>query len=245
MVQLRSYINTLAMLTKQGDIVVETRADEMLFVPSVAGHQPHRHTATDISIGSSANSHLSVLADTAKELPLRSESVDAIIALDVLQYLQTPREFLREVGRILAPVGRTMIPWPSLYHIHEAPCYFFRPTEYGFRVLLRDEMALVAVDPYGGGVGVALDPVLKMLGGLSSAVQRVASGPFALLAHVTRRSGKQRALGRRFPMGYVAIAEKKPHIDAEVSPGATERRHSCLECDGDFGPREATEGSWL
>ena len=45
-----------------------------------------------------------VEADADRELPFGDESVDAVMAVEILEHLENPRGFLRETWRVLKPV---------------------------------------------------------------------------------------------------------------------------------------------
>jgi len=71
-----------------------------------------------------------VFAD-AHYIPLRSESVDNVLLLDVLEHLVDPDKCLKEIFRVLKPGGTLTIQVPFLYPIHDAPRDFLRWTRYG------------------------------------------------------------------------------------------------------------------
>ncbi len=83
-----------------------------------------------------------VYAD-AEALPLRDESVDHSLLLDVLEHIPQPGRCLTEICRVLKPGGSLTIQVPFLYPVHDAPLDFHRWTrhgllqaarQYGFRV---------------------------------------------------------------------------------------------------------------
>lgn len=70
-------------------------------------------------------------------LPVKSESVDTVLLLDVLEHLPNPDACIQEVHRILRPNGRFIIQVPFLYPLHDEPYDFQRWTIYGLRKLAR------------------------------------------------------------------------------------------------------------
>jgi SAM-dependent methyltransferase len=62
-----------------------------------------------------------VVAD-AHRLPLRSQTFDALVGLDVLHHLARPGDFFQEAARVLRPAGRIVMvePWitPASYPIY-------------------------------------------------------------------------------------------------------------------------------
>ena len=56
---------------------------------------------------------------SAVNLPLASESVDAVIFLEVLEHLADDRPAMREIARVLKPGRRLIISVPSTYYFHD------------------------------------------------------------------------------------------------------------------------------
>lgn len=55
-----------------------------------------------------------VEADADRELPFGDESVDAVMAIEILEHLENPRGFLRETRRVLRPGGVAIVSTPNL-----------------------------------------------------------------------------------------------------------------------------------
>lgn len=71
----------------------------------------------------------------AQKLPLKAESVDCVLLLDVLEHLPEPRHCLKEILRVLRPGGCLILEVPFMYPVHDAPLDFHRWTCYGLRNL--------------------------------------------------------------------------------------------------------------
>lgn len=80
------------------------------------------------------NSKPDIFAD-AHSLPIKDESFDYVLILDVLEHVQNPEMVLQEVKRILKPKGKAIIQVPFLYPIHDAPRDFNRLTSFGWSAL--------------------------------------------------------------------------------------------------------------
>lgn len=89
---------------------------------------------------------LVMLAD-AHSLPLESNQFDAILAIHVLEYSSSPRQFLTEIKRVLSPGGRCCVitknkfglPWLWAKHLSE----IFAPNPLTFNCLTIDEIVSV------------------------------------------------------------------------------------------------------
>lgn len=96
-----------------------------------------------------------VFADAAK-LPFPSESMDAVVILDVVEHLEFPREALEEISRVLKPGGQLVLSMPFLYPIHDAPHDYQRYTSHGLiREVESVGMHLDAIVPNPGAARTA------------------------------------------------------------------------------------------
>jgi len=105
------WFDVLLRLAPPGGRVLEVGAGPGLLSDYAREHRPDLSwTATDL-IPTPWND---VAAD-AERLPLRSQSVDAILALDTLHHLPSPARFFEEAVRVLRPGGRVgmLEPWVS------------------------------------------------------------------------------------------------------------------------------------
>lgn len=71
-------------------------------------------------------------------LPVSSDSIDTVLASDVLEHLYHPMYALREFFRILRPGGVAFINTPFLYWVHEAPNDYYRYTAYAMHRMAAD-----------------------------------------------------------------------------------------------------------
>jgi SAM-dependent methyltransferase len=71
-----------------------------------------------------------ILCDV-KSIPLRDESVDAVLSTSSFEHFEYPQEFVNEAYRVLKPGGSLWIHVPFVYHEHEVPYHFQHPTRFG------------------------------------------------------------------------------------------------------------------
>ncbi|MBE1276702.1 class I SAM-dependent methyltransferase [Enterovibrio baiacu] len=83
-----------------------------------------------------ASPSVQFLAD-AHNIPLVSESFDAVIIQAVLEHVLRPEEVVAEAYRVLKPDGMVYAETPFLQHVHEGAYDFTRYTESGHRYLFR------------------------------------------------------------------------------------------------------------
>ncbi|MHA2062053.1 MAG: methyltransferase domain-containing protein [Candidatus Sifarchaeia archaeon] len=79
---------------------------------------------------------IDVYANISEGFPFKSESVDTIVAFQVMEHLAEPENFLWESFRVLRKRGKIILTTPFMWGIHEAPHDYYRYTAYGLRYLL-------------------------------------------------------------------------------------------------------------
>jgi len=73
----------------------------------------------------------------ARQLPIASSSVDAVLLIDVLEHINDPGSVFSESSRVLKKGGCLVMQVPFLYPLHDEPRDYFRFTEHGFRMLAK------------------------------------------------------------------------------------------------------------
>ncbi len=68
-------------------------------------------------VNSNADTQPDYICDAAK-IPLEDQSIDTVVMTEVLEYLKSPREALKEIFRLLTPNGVCLISTPLFYPIH-------------------------------------------------------------------------------------------------------------------------------
>lgn len=104
------------------------------------GNQPYRQwleSFADVVIGVDAAPGLPVSAQAmASCLPFRSNSVDTVLATEVLEHVEEPDRTAREMLRVLRPGGYALVTIPFMYPTHEEPYDFRRFTYLGIACTL-------------------------------------------------------------------------------------------------------------
>lgn len=97
-----------------------------------------------------ASPHVQFIAD-AHEIPLPSDTFDAVIVQAVLEHVLEPATVVREIHRVLKPSGLVYSETPFMQHVHEGAYDFTRFTELGHRYLFRNFRPLRAGVLSGAG----------------------------------------------------------------------------------------------
>jgi SAM-dependent methyltransferase len=96
-----------------------------------------RYCGVDLAVGDAAwdYSRIDALADLTA-LPFRDGTFDAALHIVTIEHLREPGRALAEIGRTLAPGGTLLIAAPHEWEVHQAPHDYFRYTRYGLAYLL-------------------------------------------------------------------------------------------------------------
>jgi SAM-dependent methyltransferase len=98
------------------------------------------HASSYIGLESNRGRYDATAADiwgSALSLPLRSASVDTVVAFQVLEHVPDPAMLFVESYRVLKPGGRLIVTAPHIWGVHEEPEDYFRFTGYGLAHLSR------------------------------------------------------------------------------------------------------------
>ncbi len=148
------------------------RGDEIA-LDAGAGEARHRsrfpqggYVALDAGTGDSSwdYSRIDVRGDLER-LPVRSQSVNRILCMVVLEHTRDPRRVLGEFARVLKPGGTLHMVVPFLWEEHQAPHDYHRFTRYGVRLLMQDlPFRIDLLHPMGGFFRVCARRCVNLLG---------------------------------------------------------------------------------
>jgi SAM-dependent methyltransferase len=98
----------------------------------------------------------------ALALPIKDGSIDAVLALEVLEHIPEPRRMLEEVSRVLASDGILLLSTPFMFGVHDFRDYF-RYTKLGLSELLTDCDLNIAEVALRGGTFVSSAGLVRNL----------------------------------------------------------------------------------
>jgi 2-polyprenyl-3-methyl-5-hydroxy-6-metoxy-1,4-benzoquinol methylase len=64
--------------------------------------------------------------DLNLQLPLDDASADAVLALEIMEHLENPKFFLREISRVLRPGGTLVLSTPNIVNLRSRFRFLFR-----------------------------------------------------------------------------------------------------------------------
>jgi len=169
-----------------------------------AGHDPYRFLFPNakqyIRLDIQPIPGITDVVGDALALPFEAGHFDCIFASEVLEHLSDPFLFAREVTRVLKPGGSVILTVPFLFHKHDDPHDFWRPTDQGLTELFK-HFSKVAVEPLGNTLHVISDLVTTAFYPYPVFFPLRIMNYF--LAPISKNAGTSRA-----PSGYLVIAVK-------------------------------------
>ncbi|MFZ9394854.1 MAG: methyltransferase domain-containing protein [Erythrobacter sp.] len=154
--------------------------------------------------------HIDIEADLNQPIAVASESFDTILCSSVLEHIWCHDVMWAEMSRTLKADGTLILTVPFIYALHEVPYDYFRWTRYALEKSA-DQAGLVPVkiEPYGGGIDIVADLLVRSLGLASDRLAGIAGrvGARLLRGGVSKRlaPGAYEAL----PLGYLMVAQKR------------------------------------
>lgn len=93
-------------------------------------------------------------------IPLEDNSVDLLLASELLEHVEKPRDIAHEVGRVLKPGGLWLGTVPFIWPMHEVPHDHARYTPYALSSMLNDADFSINSITALGGIDTALAQML-------------------------------------------------------------------------------------
>lgn len=77
--------------------------------------QPDRLARAEKMLRSMGIANVELRAGNVEATGLDASSVDVVLAIDIVEHVQDPEKFLREMYRVLAPGGKMLITYPAMH----------------------------------------------------------------------------------------------------------------------------------
>jgi SAM-dependent methyltransferase len=173
-----------------------------------------RYCGVDLGVGDAAWNYggLETVADLGA-LPFRDGLFDAAVHIVTIEHLREPGRALAEMSRTMRPGAPLLIAAPHEWEVHQAPHDYFRYTRYGLAYLLeRAGFEVCELRPAGGFFRLLARRLLNGLQFFAGGVRWVMFLPAAIvLVPPALVLPWLDCLDREknFTVGYVCIARKK------------------------------------
>lgn len=80
-----------------------------------------------------------IISNANFSIPVKNESIDTVLLIQVLEHLAEPEKVISETKRILREGGVLILSTRQLYPVHGIPFDFFRFTKYSLEYLLKEK----------------------------------------------------------------------------------------------------------
>lgn len=148
---------------------------------------------------------------SAVNLPIKDNSINTVLATEVLEHIPSSTDFLKELKRILTPGGNIIMTTPFCWFIHEAPHDYKRYTKWGLKKQIEiNGFKTIKLIPYGNTlftIGALIGELIYKTFGMNilmnipvSILSIINHGIFAWLGILFRNE--------ELPFGHLLIAKK-------------------------------------
>lgn len=142
-----------------------------------------------------------------------AESYDVVLCTEVLEHVPRPERLMAEAWRVLKPRGKVILSVPHLSRLHEEPFDYYRFTKHGLNFLIEENgfsvLEMVSTGSlfsfFGHQISTALVGSTWDIPFLGRMVFLLNAGFCTLPCYAL---DKLFPLSGKFPLGYVAVAEK-------------------------------------
>jgi len=118
--------------TKKGEHILDVGCGTGFFARNVAKNGA-KVVALDMSenmlkvakeIARKENLKIKFVKGNAEKLPFKNSSFDKLIAVDLIQHLNEPKEFIKEASRVVKKGGKIVLAWPHSKSLYRMKYYF-------------------------------------------------------------------------------------------------------------------------
>ena len=112
-----------------------------------------------------------------ENLPIKTNSAATLIALEILEHVENPDRFIKEMHRVLKPKSRLYLSMPFLYRYHAAPFDYQRYTESKLRKLFQESGFIIdSIECHGYYFSVLSEQIKSLLARIPVKLIRQAIG---------------------------------------------------------------------
>ena len=128
-----------------------------------SGKDPYRHLFSNnleeyIRFDIESHDGITDVIGDIHDAPFDDNSFDCIFAVEVMEHLENPFLFKKEVKRMLKEEGLLVLTVPFMFHMHADPFDYWRPTRMALQHLF-DDFSEVKIKNQGNRLHVILDLV--------------------------------------------------------------------------------------
>lgn len=149
----------------------------------------------------------------ARQLPIRSSSIDVVKCTEVLEHVPDPEAVVSELQRILKPGGALVLSTPFNYGIHGDPHDYQRFTKHKLERLLRDGFTIDRIRSQGAFWTVLAYMLQRAVVNMKNPHKRLLYPLLPILDQVTKldavRFAQASDYQQSFTTGYFVVAHRR------------------------------------
>jgi len=145
-----------------------------------------------------------IVADVTKKIPLKSNSMDSVICIQLLEHVTNPQKVIDEIYRVLKPNGVCILTTHMATVLHGLPHDYFRFTKYGLKFMFK-KFKNVKVKENGG----ALLSIFQLIcWGLYEKLPKFIATPIIVILNIIGKNLDKIFYDSRFTINYLVFAKK-------------------------------------
>jgi len=152
--RLTKFVKSVPRQLKKGDVILDAGCGSM---PYRRYFKNYTYIGQDVV----ETPGLDIVSDITS-IPLKANSVDAILCTQVLEHCKTPDKVFKEFGRLLKPGGKLFLSTHHAFPIHMEPHDYYRFTKYGLAELAESNDFVVESIVPQGGIFIVISKLLNI-----------------------------------------------------------------------------------
>lgn len=145
-----------------------------------------------------------IIADATKKIPLKANSIDSVICIQLLEHVQNPQRVVDEIYRVLKPNGICILTTHMAAVLHGLPHDYFRFTRYGLKFIFK-KFKYIKIEENGGAI---LSIFQFICWGLYEKLPKILSLPIRIILNIIGKSLDKIMYDPRFTINYLVFAKK-------------------------------------
>jgi len=173
-----------------------------------SGKAPYRRFFTEateyIRLDNRKYDKTDIEADITKRIPLKDESIDSVVCIQVLEHVDKPQKVIKEIHRVLKRGGNCFLTTHMSAPLHGEPYDYYRFTKYGLKDLFKD-FRYFQIKESGGA---ALSIIQLIVWGVSQKLPNWISKPLVILLNIFGKVADKIVYSPVFTINYSVLAVK-------------------------------------
>lgn len=172
-----------------------------------AGKTPYKHLFNYdqyITMDNHLYSGIDISADVTKRIPLKKETIDSVVCIQVLEHITEPQKAIDEIYRILKKGGCCLLTTHMAAPLHGIPYDYYRFTPFILKKFFK-KFSHVEIQPHGGA---ALSIFQLTVWGISEKLPKILALPAIVSLNLLGKIFDKIFYSEVFTLNYAVFAVK-------------------------------------